>query len=104
LPEKHLGWVYVLRNLYLLKSLRGLVMLLPQTDAFHTLVDRLKSLPNCTCSASSETASGESRLDEDRLLKIFAENRAVHIQAGKSAIAAHFPKPLTQESTFSFYK
>jgi len=92
------------QELLSLKSLRRLVMLLPQTDAFHALIDRLKEPPQLHMLCQQRNRIWGPRLDDDRLLKIFAENWAVHIQAGKSAIAAHFPKPLTQESTFSFYK
>ena len=53
------------------------MMLLPQTDAFHTLVDRLKSLPAFARSGANvqDLPQSSSGLDEEKLLKIFAEAR-----------------------------
>ena len=58
-------------------------MLLPQTDAFHTLVDRLKSVPNpmCTPTHVGDLPGSVSGLEEEKLLKIFAENRSCHTKA-----------------------
>lgn len=35
-----------IKNVYLVKSLYGLMMLLPQTKAFHVLRKRLQCVPN----------------------------------------------------------
>eukprot|EP00210_Caulerpa_lentillifera_P003830 g3658.t1 len=70
------------QNPYLMKSLHGLLMLLPQTDAFHTLVDRLKSVPPYSCNAinqqSSKEVEQEDFIDYDKLLETFVQNRSIN--------------------------
>lgn len=92
----------------MLKCLRGLMMLLPQTDAFHTLVDRLKVLSNCNYTHDSEksTAQSVSALDEAGLLKIFGENQpsgtAPQLERGWGFMEQ--TPYIPQESTFSFQR
>jgi len=92
------------QNPYLLKCLHGLMMLLPQTDAFHTLVDRLKSLPTCAWAESNvrDSPQSSSGLDEEKLVKIFAEARSSQTTS-YSEKGWGFVEPYpTQVSTFSF--
>lgn len=77
-------------------------MLLPQTDAFHTLVDRLKCLPSCGCgSGNEEVPRDASGLDESVLLRIFAQNRASQTENEKpNGVLEHEVVPT--EEGFSF--
>lgn len=67
------------QNPYLMKCLHGLLMLLPQTDAFHTLVDRLKSVPPYTCNPVLQQGAREEEkfVDQEQLLQTFIQNRTV---------------------------
>lgn len=98
---------------YLLKSLYGLLMLLPQSDAFHALNDRLTSVcnlrdnlgirPNITASPSmgviknEESSIYESGLHALDLLDRFDEVMAMHRKV-RSAIQQKGILPSTQFS------
>ncbi|GIY11278.1 protein VAC14 homolog [Caerostris extrusa] len=66
------------QNPYLVKSLYGLLMLLPQSDAFHTLRQRLSCVPNLQIMPPQKAKPKEERkppsfINFDELLKHFKE-------------------------------
>ncbi|GFS70456.1 protein VAC14 homolog [Nephila pilipes] len=66
------------QNPYLVKSLYGLLMLLPQSDAFHTLRHRLACVPNVQLMPPQKTRPKDERkppsfINYDELLKHFKD-------------------------------
>lgn len=75
----------------LLKSLYGLLMLLPQSTAFKTLKDRLatvSSLQHHLAAPPTQTASRAAKENFDEILKTFEEVQERHARARQEALSS----------------
>lgn len=67
---------------HLAQALYGILMLLPQTEAFHLLKNRLQSVPNYwqqpQPSHSASPAINSSKIDFENLLKHFKQVQSQH--------------------------
>lgn len=80
-------------------------MLLPQTDAFHTLVDRLKILPACSHHVESHNdVSNGSDLDEGHLLNLFSEQHSNREFTPQRSFASEHNRGVSRHMSFSFPK
>ncbi|XP_015918510.1 protein VAC14 homolog [Parasteatoda tepidariorum] len=79
------------QNPYLVKSLYGLLMLLPQSDAFHTLKNRLACVPNVQLMPPLKSKSKEDRkppsfINFDELISHFKELQDRRLKEKKAIV------------------